>query len=310
MMSDDLNIDIYSNPHWILSDNKENFEYSLKYKRIWGVKNKWYPQWKSIDKDNVVFIYLTSPIKKVIGVCKVMEKFIQRKPLWPDEISENMVKYPLRFEFSPSFLLEKESWNSDGINISEFIRDNFGQGAFTELLRGGLNYILYKELIEFLYNEVEVKFDFKIPDLHSPIIDLEEIEEVEVPEHESIKNLLKEIGFMNKFLSEDEYRMNGERLDVVWRRVEMGSPTYVFEVQVAGDVYHALGKLKHAYDLWNSNIFLIIANNEDIVRAENLLNGTFHEIKETIVIIHYEKIKELYNRKLSWIEYEKELGIL
>jgi hypothetical protein len=45
--------------------------------------------------------------------------------------------------------------------------------------------------------------------------------------------------------------MDGTRLDAVWRRVEKSVPTYVFEIQVGGDIYHAIAKLKHAYDLWN-----------------------------------------------------------
>jgi hypothetical protein len=62
------------------------------------------------------------------------------------------------------------------------------------------------------------------------------------------------------------------KLDVAWRRVEKGSPTYVFEVQIGGDLYHAIGKLKHAHDLWNSNIFLVTTKN-DVARAKDCYQG-------------------------------------
>ncbi|MCM8785313.1 MAG: hypothetical protein NC827_04935 [Candidatus Omnitrophica bacterium] len=55
------------------------------------------------------FFYV-SGIKKIVGVGKAGNKFIQREPLWPDEIKENLVKYPLRFEFSLEYLLPKEEW--------------------------------------------------------------------------------------------------------------------------------------------------------------------------------------------------------
>lgn len=96
----------------------------------------------------------------------------------------------------------------------------------------------------------------------------------------------------------------------VWRRIDRGSPTYVFEVQVGGDIYRALAKLKHVFDLWNSNIFLIIVSDKELSSVQVLLNGTFHEIKNKIKIILADDIKELFNRKKSWIDYEKKLGIL
>jgi hypothetical protein len=75
--------------------------------------------------------------------------------------------------------------------------------------------------------------------------------------HRDYQEMIKEIGKLQGFIAEMEYPMEGEKLDVVWRRVVGSVPTYVFEIQIGGDVYHALGKLKHAWDLWNSNIFLI-----------------------------------------------------
>ncbi|MEM2261657.1 MAG: hypothetical protein QXK24_04320, partial [Ignisphaera sp.] len=108
---------------------------------------------------------------------------------------------------------------------------------------------------------------------------------------------------------ESEYNMDGEKLDVTWRRVERGSPTYVFEVQIGGDIYHALAKLKHAHDLWNSNIFLITTKN-DMTKVQDLLSGTFHEIKKKIQIIEVEKIDELFKLKKAYKDLERQLGIL
>ena len=62
--------------------------------------------------------------------------------------------------------------------------------------------------------------------------------------HENLKKMLHEIGRLQRFINDIEYSMDGERLDVVWRRIERSVSTYVFDVQVGGDVQHALGKPK------------------------------------------------------------------
>jgi len=117
-----------------------------------------------------------------------------------------------------------------------------------------------------------------------------------------------QLGKLQGFIAESEYDMDGGKLDVVWRRVERGSPTYVFEVQIGGDLYHAIGKLKHAHDLWNSNIYLIITE-RDSTKCYELLSGTFHEIKGKIHIIEVDKIQKLYELKKAYRDYETQLGI-
>jgi len=127
--------------------------------------------------------------------------------------------------------------------------------------------------------------------------------------HEQLKSRIAEMGKIQKFLAEVEYPMEGARLDVVWRRVEKSVPTYVFEIQVGGDIYHALAKLKHAYDLWNSKIFLVAATS-DRAKADTLLSGTFHEIHGRVTFVEIEKLQELYSRKKAYRELEQNVGIL
>lgn len=302
--------DIYSNSCWIMSSNKENFKYAIEiYNRTWGVQDKWFPQWKALERENIIFFYISDNVKKIIGCGKIENKFIQREPLWPDEIRENKVKYPLRFTFKVDFLLSENEWNNRGIDIIKFMKENWGRGKFAELLRGGVNFIQHKELINFLIREFNKKLSYEILFDKIPIQYEEEVIE-EQDLHKQLIELIVQIGNMNNLLSQKEYKIDNMILDVVWRRIEKGSPTYVFEVQVGGDVYHALSKLKHAFDLWNSNVFLIIHSKRDVIKADQLLGGTFHEIKERVKIINSKDIRELYKRKKSWVEFEKKLGIL
>jgi hypothetical protein len=85
-------------------------------------------------------------------------------------------------------------------------------------------------------------------------------------------------------------------------------PTYAFEVHVKGDLYHDLSKLKHAFDLWNSRIF-IVASQADCDKIKALLSGSFHEIRGQLRFIDLEKIEKLYESKRAFLDLEKELGI-
>jgi len=55
-----------------------------------------------------------------------------------------------------------------------------------------------------------------------------------------VKEKLREIRFLQEYLSETECKINGERLDVAWRRVAASVPQKVFEVQVSGNLYSAI----------------------------------------------------------------------
>jgi len=128
-------------------------------------------------------------------------------------------------------------------------------------------------------------------------------------DHETLKRQLTEVGRIQGFLAEEEYPIESNRLDVVWRRVERSVPTYAFEVQVSGDIYHALAKLKHAFDLWNSHIFLV-ASLDDKPKFDELVSGTFHEIEQRVRFVQANYIAELHRRKASYREFERALGII
>lgn len=287
-------------PHWIILGPEDSWKTAFHVKGIWGLKEMLYPEWKALDVGDILFFYITKTIKGIIGVGKMETKFIQDKPLWPDEIADGKVIYPFRFEFHIDYLLEEKYWEDKKIPIGLSIQE----------MRRGIN-ILQKRTVEKLYKDFEEKFNYKIiTEKEIPIINAG----TPVPEklsltHNELQGLIFEIGKLNRFLSEKEYPMENERLDVVWRKVERSVPTYVFEVQIGGDIYHAIGKLKHAFDIWNSNIFLII-NQGDIETAKSLLSGTFHEINNKIKIIFPEKIYELYDKKRQWMNVEKEIGLI
>ena len=126
--------------------------------------------------------------------------------------------------------------------------------------------------------------------------------------HDKVKDMVFEIGKIHHYMTDKEYVMNSEILDVVWRRVEKSVPTYAFEIQIGGDIYHALAKLKHAYDLWNSNIYIVI-DEKHRSKIEELLAGTFHEVTNIIKIINLNQVNELYDLQIDDVKLRKNLGL-
>jgi len=271
---------------WLAVGAPENWQIAFGFGGIWGLKAtaKQTTLWKNLSQGDNVLFYATNPVSGLIGYGVVRTKFKQDKPLWPQEVKEGKIIWPYRFEFDVSYCLPQDRWKTHKIVLD----------VVKMIARGG-----FQIVNEELANEIVNAFVSKPS---APEI----IEKVSL--HDEIKTKLLEIGRLQKFIAEKEYDMNGRKLDVVWRRVERAVPTYVFEVQIGGDLYHAIGKLKHAYDIWNSNIFLV-AVESDVRKARELLTGTFHEIRDKIKLIEVGKIDELFRRKKAYRAFEAELGI-
>jgi len=75
---------------WICVGKPRNWEIALS-GNIWGVAEELKSLWGILEKDDVLLFYATSPIRGIIGVGRVRNKFKQDKPLWPAEIKENKV---------------------------------------------------------------------------------------------------------------------------------------------------------------------------------------------------------------------------
>ncbi len=281
-----------------------NWKTAFEHKNIWGLRQTQRHFWERLSETDKLFFYVTSPVSGVIGYGTVRTKFPQDQPLWPQEVKENKVIFPLRFEFDVEHCLPPDRWQASKITSSEL----FPRGGFQALSRdiGRKLVSKFTSLPKEYYvgTPSPISAEETLPTYPPEVLQAEQA----LPSHDELKHRLVDIGRLQGYLADEEYVFDTGRLDVVWRRVERSVPTYVFEVQVGGDVYHALGKLKHAFDLWNSHIF-IVAPQEDRNRVESLLSGTFHEINHRIKFIELDKVEELYKRKRSYLDFEKELGI-
>ncbi len=284
--------------YWIVPGSEDNWRQSLLSKGIWGLESNVYKKiyWLAVKPDDLILFYVTGKIKGVIGYGVVRSKFYQDIPLWTAEIKEGKVKWPLRFEFDIDFILDREKWEDSKFSIP-------GGGSFRQ------------PLILKSWDEIKPIIDYLNPGAAEDILNENNIRiktdliEISSPSHDEIKRLIVEIGKLQGYIASPEYQMGPNRLDAVWRRLPESVPTYVFEVQIGGDIYHALGKLKHAFDIWNSRIFLVASIN-DLNIVNQLLSGTFHEIKPFLKFIEIEKIQNLYKAKRNIYEIEREVGIL
>jgi len=287
-------------PHfWLAVGTRKNWLFSLTHGNLWGLRagGRLEPLWDLLDEEDILLFHVKSPVGGVVGFGTIRTKYKDwTNPLWPDEVRKQKVLYPLRFHFDVERASPPDSWKKEKVPIESLKR----------LLQAGFQPIPAEAALPVLRT---IGPEWVLPVQGVPALGTAASgPEAAALSHDQIRDMLVDIGRIQKFLAEPEFVMDTGRLDVVWRRIEKSVPTYVFEVQVSGDLYHALGKLKHAHDLWNSHIFLV-AHSTDWPKCDQLLAGTFHEIRHRIRFIPIDKIRELYERKRSFKELESSLGI-
>lgn len=268
--------------YWMAVGTIDNWKEAFEKGNIWGLRDKQRRHWGALQEGDVILFYVMRPVAGIVGHGAVKTKFRQTQPLWSEEVDKNEIIWPLRFEFNVDYCLPPDRWETDKVT-SELLR-----------FRAGLS---FRQLDASLAQEVVSKFKERhVEDLEEPV------------SHKEVKQKLIEIGKLQNYIAEGEYPFELGRLDVVWRKLERAVPTRVFEVHIKGDLYHDLSKLKHAFDLWTSRIF-IVAPQAEYDKVKVLLAGTFHEIKEELRFIDLEKIRQLYESKRAFVDLEKELGI-
>ena len=268
--------------YWVAIATPDNWRVAFEQGNTVGLTPRFARRWEQVQPGDFLVLYATDPVRGVIGYGTIRQKLRQDKPLWPEEEERGEVIWPLRLVFDPVFVFPPDRWQEERV-VNEVVNFKAKLG--------------FRELEEDIASAVI-----------APLKAYLEPPEGEVSQHDRIVVELLEIGRLQNNICEKEYPMENTRLDAVWRRVERSVPNYVFEVQIGGNIYQALAKLKHAYDLWNSNIYLV-ARKTDKDKVTLLLSGAFHEIRERLRFIDERVIKELATRKREVRELEARLGL-
>jgi hypothetical protein len=270
--------------YWLAVGTPQNWKIAFDLGNTWGLKNKG-PQaanWRQVQIGDVLIFYSVSPVKGIIGYGVVQQKLKQDTPLWPEETAKEEVIWPLRLIFEVRACLSPDRWVEDKVvNDRVSFRAKMG----------------FRPLLDDLATEVLAPFQVSTASA-----------DTEQSVHSQIIDWLLEIGRLQNYLCQKEYPMGKARLDAVWRRVQRSVPNFVFEVQVGGNLYQALAKLKHASDIWNSNIYLVLLD-AGKKQLDELLSGTFHEIQDKLRIIDDATVKRLMTLKREIREIESRLGI-
>jgi hypothetical protein len=127
-------------------------------------------------------------------------------------------------------------------------------------------------------------------------------------DHETVKDLIHQIGLLQEKISIKEIELDGYKIDVAWKRLQRADPYIVFEVHIRGNLEEALTKLKHARDMWNAKPILVTTRDQTSV-AYNIASGAFHEIIDELKIITLEEINALYEKKKEFRSFESKLGL-
>lgn len=282
---------------WLVVGSEKNWKVAFENKNLWGLKDfrELRSLWNMLREGDGLLLYVSKPVHGIVGFGHVVTKFRQTNPLWPEEIKRNEVVWPLRFEFDIEYCLPPSLWRSH----------RYTSHDLQMVTRMVFQCYPVEEV-----NTARVALDLKplTETTTLPLVEPRIAAEPDAIKHDDLKAYLAEIGRVQGYIADEEYPLDSTRLDVVWRRVERSVPTFVFEVQIGGDIYHAMAKLKHAFDLWNSHIFLV-ATMGDKSKYQELLSGTFHEVADLMRFIDVTSVKELLEKKRDYKNMEQALGI-
>jgi predicted RNA-binding protein len=268
--------------------------------------------------DKAIFYVIRSDPPVVVAVYEIADSLEKAtNPFWTREKVQGRVIWPWRFKLTPlrlgavdarrlskqlSFIENKKFWHVYFVgslaNFGRSIPESDYQSIFDELDKPPIAYQVKTAAEPKIPTAAKVRPRRRdIPQLRGP-----------PPKHNEIRDMIRDIGVMKNLLVDTEYPINGMRLDVAWRLPVRENPDHAWEVHIGGNFFEALAKLKHAWDLWKADPYLVTTERYE-EEARKLLGGTFHEIKPHIRIINWQEIVKLYKLLRDATEMERELRV-
>ena len=302
---------------WLFIGKTKNWEKALSQPiPIWGLKTSFQSYFNSIKIGDLLWFYSTSPVSGVIGLGAVKDKYIDNTNLvWPEEIKNQRVIWPLRFRIQVLKVLPAFKWKDDNIKIKDF--ELFWQTSLHLLNEKHVNELLKRSEVSFgninlenIYAGASIATAEKVSE--NSILFEEATEKKSELNHSNLKNKIAEIGKLQFYYSEVEYTIplpnEKKNLDVVWKRELEGVPTYAFEIELSGMLERAIDRLVIAYKKWNSRPRIIIPKDYSD-KLRNVADLTGRDFRTQLKIYEPEQIADLYNKKLDLRRFEKNLEL-
>jgi predicted transcriptional regulator len=138
-----------------------------------------------------------------------------------------------------------------------------------------------------------------------------ENEIIEKPQtHREIQDRIAETGKFLGYLSETEYKVGRHILDIIWKEIEEGDPTFVFEVVLSRPkLSDALVRLKYARRRFGGSELYLVTKQKHMATAKDIIRTSFREIAEVINIIDWESIDQLRETGVKFFETAKKMNL-
>lgn len=282
--------------YWLFSVTPENWEIARK-RQIWAVRTENIAH--KIKKGDFIVLYVTS-IRSFCSILQVVEDWtLAEEAIWTDEIHEGKIKYP--YQTKATIITGGLANAKELVAKLKFVENKQRWGVYFLGAPANLRRPIPESDYQLIHETMKLK---PLPaDVSTLIKSKPQAKKAEakksrkdtsgVPKHNEIRDMILEIGKIEGKIAEVEYPIDNLRLDVVWKTISSGNPKWAYEVQMAGNFYEALTKLKHAWDKWNSKPFLITTD-QYMTQAKSLLEGSFHEMREDARIVNWEEMVRLH----------------
>jgi hypothetical protein len=304
---------------WLVIGSVENWLTALSQPvPIWGLKPAHRAAFEAMESGDMIWIYAKSPVKGVIGLGQVKDKYFDNRTLiWPEEHGERRVIWPHRFRIQLLKVIDAEAWRTDKIDIRDF--NLFWQNGF-QPLSGEHTSAIMERFQRILGLEVDANvFTGATITSHSLARERHERQGIN-PEsadridhsHRALQEAIAEIGKLQFYHSQLEYPLElpgeGRNLDAVWKREISGVPTFAFEVELAGSLEKALLRLKYAFDQWNSRPRIIVPNGL-FQRVNNIAASQDRSFSQQLRMFEPSQVTALLSKKRELRDIEQGLGI-
>jgi hypothetical protein len=136
---------------WVATGSSLNLKTSLE-KGKWGVNKRLKKTWERVASGDLLFLYVTSPVRGIVGLASVEGKAMEESILWRDEAVVGRAIYPYRILFKPLFVLSEDKWETGKIPVKDL----------NVSVRAGLNSLRSQDTVEKLLNRVRNTWGVKV----------------------------------------------------------------------------------------------------------------------------------------------------
>lgn len=308
---------IHKFKNWLVIGILKNWETALSQPiPIWGLKPRYQADFNSMTIGDLIWFYVTRPVRGVIGVGVVRDKYTDENNLiWEEEFVKKEVVWPLRFRIHVLKLIPRKLWKEECIKIDDFnLIWQIGFHLLTAKHGATLGERLKRSMGARSLDEL-----FSGATITRPLSLREKVrvgksarEDYKNLSHRELQDTVAQVGKLQSYYTETEYPLElpGEdkNLDVVWKREAGGVPTYAFEIELSGGLEKAVGRLKFAFQKWNSRPRVIIPQ-EYLKKLNNIVYAQDKVFSQEMKIFRPEQIVNLLRTKKELKSLEENLKI-